>query len=108
MLSLAIAARISFDQSGMFSSCDSIDRVDKFGPRTALLLQYCLALCGQLVISAPALAGLLHPSAGDEAAFLQAIKQRVKRGNIERERAFRALLDQLADLIAVTRAVLDQ
>jgi hypothetical protein len=54
----------------------------------ALLLKDRLALRLELVVPAPALAGLFHPAAGDEAALLQPVEQWVKRGDIELERAF--------------------
>src|SRR5580698_11339921 len=89
--SLAIAARISLGQSGMFFSRDAIDRVHKLGPRGALLLKDRLALRGEPVIAASALTGLFHPKARDEAALLQPVEQWIKRGYIELEHALRSL-----------------
>src|ERR1035438_7774003 len=92
----------------MLTSRDAIDRVHKFGPRAALLLEDCLALRRELVISASPLTGLFHPAARDEAALFQPVEQRIKRGDIELEHAIRSLFDLLADLVPVARTVLDQ
>ena len=55
----------------------------------------------QPVVAAAALAGLLDPLPLDPAALLEAVEERVERGDVVAQRAAGARLDQLADLVAV-------
>src|ERR1700678_3506020 len=100
--------RTSLDQSGMFFSGNSIDRVDKIAPGVALFLQNCLAQSSQLVVSPPALTSLFDPSPNNESTFFEAIEQRIKRGDIELERTFGTLFYEFADFIPVSRTMFDQ
>src|SRR4029079_18764653 len=94
--------------SGMFGSCDLLNRVDELAPVAPLRGEDLAPFDGQAVEAPPALAGFLDPPPGDPAALLEAVEQRIERRHLELEAAARALLDQLADFIAVPRPRLDQ
>src|SRR5215831_5356812 len=102
------SARISLAQSAKFCRRDAIHRLDEGPPDAALLPENSPAGGRDPVIAAPPLPGLLHPAALHEAARFETIQQGVERRDVERERAAGALLDQLADLVPVTPALLDQ
>src|ERR1051325_6610731 len=84
------------------------DRLDEGPPAPPLCGERLPALRGEPVVAAAALAGLLHPAAGDHAALLEAVEQRVERGDVEAEDAAGAGLDQLPQLVAVAGLVLQQ
>ena len=86
----------------------AVERGEELLPGVALRGQHLAPLGRQLVIAAPALAGLLDPLPLDEPAPLQAVEQRVERGDVELEHAVGALADELCDFVAVARAVLHQ
>src|SRR6185437_8990820 len=92
----------------MFQSCNALHGSHKFNPGVALLLQDEAACRRELVIAAAALAGFFHPAALDPAALLQPVQQRIKRRDVEGERAVRLLLNELADFIAVARTGFQQ
>src|SRR5918993_4417529 len=94
--------------SGALQRRDQPHRVDERVPRRTMRRQHLATGCGQRVIAPASLAGALHPSPLDPAAVLESIQQRVERGRLEPDLPVRALVDQLADLIAVTGAVLQQ
>src|SRR5687768_9604224 len=108
--SLSEASRVATSalQSGMILLRNPLDRVNEFGPVAALRRQHAAAFGCQPVEPAPALVRLLDPLAGDPAALLEAVEQRIERRHLELQPAARALLDQLADLVAVTRACFHQ
>ena len=56
---------------------------------------------GQAVEAAAPLASLFDPSPLQPSALFQAIEQGIERGDVELELSVRALLDQLADFVAV-------
>src|SRR5215207_8589941 len=101
-----------FPSSGIFrvgrDARHAVERVEELLPRVALRGQDPPPLGRQLVITAAALAGLLHPLPLDVAAPLQAVEQRVERGDVELEHAVGALADELGDLVAVARPVLHE
>src|SRR5215510_3046028 len=99
---------ISFFHSGMFGPGDAIDCRHKGFPGTALCRQDLLTFPCQAVITAPPLAGFLHPTAFDPAAFFQPVEERVERSYIEFQHAVRPRLDQLADFITMTLASLQK
>jgi hypothetical protein len=70
--------------------------------------QYLLALGCQAVITSAALATLFHPSTLNPPAFLQAIKQWIKGGDIEADGTAGALLDELGNLVTVSWPSLDE
>ena len=61
--------------------------VDEGLPRFALLQQHAPALGGEAVVPPAALAGLLDPLALQPAPFLEAVEQRIERGDVERHLA---------------------
>src|SRR5712671_7268095 len=103
-----IAARISFAQSGIFRLRDAVDGVDQVEPGGALCLETPFSPRREPVKATPPLSGLFHPSPLDQSPRLQAIEQGIKRCYVELQYAVRALLDQLADLVAMPRSMLDQ
>src|SRR5262249_42615495 len=92
----------------MFQTCDSIYRLNESAPAAALGGQHLLSRGRQPVVAAPALAGLLDPAPLYPAAFFKPVQQRIQRGNVEPHHPARPDLDQLADLVAVPRAILDK
>src|SRR5689334_22860456 len=84
---------ISVFQSGMFDTRDAVDRLDELPPAVALGGQHLFPFGRQAVVTAAALAGVLHPAALNPAALLQAVEQGVERGDVETQTAARALLD---------------
>src|SRR5262249_38669580 len=88
-------------------ACDLADRARELLPALALLLEDGRAGGEEAIVTSPSLAGLLHPSTSDPAAFLHAIEQRIECGGVKREHALRSLLDQFGNLIPVPRLVLE-
>src|SRR6266545_999604 len=98
----------SSGQSAMLHPGDPADGQDEFTPRVALGGEDVGADWGQPVIAAPALPGLLNPAAQNPAALFQSIEQRVEGGDAEFQHAARSRLDQLAEVVAVSRLILEQ
>src|SRR5262245_11571976 len=92
----------------MLDSGDPADRVCEFAPGVALRLEDLFAGWRQAVAAAAALSGFLDPPSLNPSALLEAIQQRVERGDAELENAARARFDQLAQVVTVARLVLDQ
>src|SRR5690606_26768219 len=86
---------------------DEAHRVDEARPGFALAREYAATFRGQRIEAAAPLAGLLDPAALQPAALLQPIQQRVQRSDVKADAARGAVLDQLADLVAVSCACLD-
>ena len=85
-----------------------IDRQDKFVPGAALRGEEFAAGGRQAVKPTPALSGLFHPAAGDQASIFEAAENGIERADAELDASFGARFDELTDLIAVARARLDQ
>ena len=85
-----------------------MDCVDEIKPGSALGFEDLLSIVCQPVVAPPSLARFFHPSSGNPSTFFQAIQQWVKRGDVELQNPIGAVFDELADLIAVPRAVLNQ
>src|SRR5215207_4121511 len=92
----------------MFRVRDAADGLDELAPGVALRGEYFLPFGRQLVVAAAALPGLLHPAPLNPAPALQTVEQRVERRDVEAQHAARALLDEVADVVAVARLVLDE
>src|SRR5439155_8258887 len=92
----------------MLYSDDPADRLHERGPAAALGGERPFPFGGQPVVAAAALAGLLHPAAGDHAAPLEPVEQRVERGDVEAEDPAGARVDQLPQLVAVAGLVLEE
>src|SRR5262245_42146418 len=92
----------------MFHSRNAADRLHEFAPRVALGGKHVGAERRQPAIAAPPLAGLVDPAPEDPAALLESIEQRIEGGDAEFQDAARSRLDELAEVVAVTRLVLEQ
>src|SRR5262245_10563001 len=92
----------------MFGSCDLADRLDERGPRLALPREHAASLSRDFVVAPSPLARLFHPRALDPRALFESVEQRVQRVDVEGELAARARLDQLAQLVAMSRAGVEQ
>src|SRR5262249_31320238 len=87
---------------------DAVDRRDELAPGAALRFEHAGAGGRQPVVAPAALPRLLDPAALNPAAFLEAIEQRVERRDAGLEHAARAELDELAEVVAMARLVLDE
>src|SRR5262245_59924277 len=85
-----------------------VDGLDERPPRVALRCQDVRTGGREAVVAPAALPGLLDPAALDPAAFFEAIQQRIKGCDTERDGTARLRLDQLAQLVAVPRLRLQQ
>src|SRR5262249_34832149 len=94
--------------SGMADPRNAIERGEKVLPDAALLREHLAACGGQPVVAAAALAGALDPAALDQAAVLEAIERGVERGGVKGDGAARSLVDQAADVVAVTLALVEE
>src|SRR5262249_49945406 len=103
-----ISSLIARGHSGMFVSSNPADGLDEIAPRVALRSQHARAGWRQPVVAPPPLARLLDPAALDPAALLQPVEQRVERCDAEAEQATRARFDQLAQVVAMPRLILDE
>src|SRR3982751_6388312 len=92
----------------MFGPRDQLNRLDELAPVITLRGEHLAAFCRQPIKAPAALAGLLDPPSRDPAALLEPIEQRVERGHFELQPPAGSLLDQLADLVAMARASLDE
>src|SRR6185437_882471 len=107
-LRLARRALTSAFQSGILDSGDSTDCFHELEPSIALAGQHLFAGWGETIITPSSLPGLLHPAPPNPAPFFEPVKQGVKRSDIKPERTARAQLDQLTNVVAVPRPILDQ
>src|SRR5262245_35389351 len=101
-------ARTAAFQSCMAGLRDAVDGGDEPTPAAALLREHASSLSCETVITAPALTFLLDPLTDDPSAALEAVEQWIERRDLETDGAVGALLDHLADLVAVSRPRLEQ
>src|SRR5690348_313716 len=94
--------------SGVFEPGNTVDGLHELAPTVALRLQDLFAFSSKPVITASSLPRLFDPASLDPTALLKAIKQRIKRSNIEAQPATRTLFDERADVITMTRLRLEQ
>src|SRR5262245_50797547 len=87
---------------------DAVDGGNEVAPAAALGGEHFAALGGEAIEAAPALAGLLDPGAANPAALVEAVEERIERGDVEAERALGAGLDEAGDLVAVAGAGVDE
>src|SRR6202011_3160636 len=92
----------------MFRSRNAIDGLYEYLPTGPLRGQDLTPLRRQAVIPAAALPCFFDPPALDPAALLQSIKQRIKRRHPEAQLSIGAVLNQLANLVAVAGTDLHQ
>jgi len=95
-------------KSGILDSGDPADGLNEIAPAITLRGENFFPRRRKPVITASALPRFLDPPAPNPTAFLESIKQGIKRGDIEAERAARSQLDQLADVVPVARSIFDQ
>src|SRR3954463_4216055 len=95
-------------QSGMFGPRDELNRLDELAPVITLRGEHLAAFCRQPIKAPAALARLLDPSPRDPAALFEPVEERIERGHLELQPPAGSLLDQLADLVAMPCAGLDQ
>src|SRR5262245_42603042 len=103
----ASRVRRSALQLGMVDPRQQAHRLYERLPVIALPGEHAPAFGGEAVEAAAPLAGLLGPPALQPAALLEPVEQGIERRDVELEAAAGALLDQLADLVAVAGARLD-
>src|SRR5262245_49783341 len=94
-------------QSGMIAPRDEPHGVDEGLPRLSLPGEHATTFRRQLIEAAPALAGLLDPLALEPSALLEAVEEWIQGREVEFQLSGRACLDQLAELVAVPGAPLD-
>src|SRR5262245_2639165 len=99
---------ISALNSGMLNPGDQIDGFDELTPPGPLLRQHVFARGCQAIVAPPALACLFNPAATNPIPFLKPVKQRIKRSDVESNRATRTQLDQLANLVSVAGTIFQQ
>jgi len=92
----------------MFLSCDAADCADKFPPALALPSERFLTWRCQTVVTPPSLIGLFNPTPVNQAAIFEPVKQRIQRGDVEAQHAAREAFDELSDVVAVARLILEQ
>src|SRR5688572_29012525 len=95
-------------QSGMANPRNARERGHELLPAVPLALEHPPSLWSDAVEALPALPRLLDPASLDEAPLLQLVEHRVKRSDVELQHPAGAHLDQLADLVSVPRAILDE
>src|SRR5262245_18279553 len=100
--------RSSGFQSGTFCSHNPVDGGDEGLPAAALLGQDAAARRREAITAAAALVRPFDPAALNPAALLEAVEQRIQRRNIEAHRSPGSALDELRDVVAVSRAGLHE
>src|SRR5215471_88944 len=85
-----------------------VDGVGELFPRGPLALEHRAAFGRQPVEPPAALAGFFRPPPGDEPAGFQPAQHRIERPDAEREPSAGSGFDELADLVAVPRARLEE
>src|ERR1044072_6117021 len=92
----------------MVDSGNLADRQHEFAPGVALRGEDVGADGREAVVAPAALSRLLNPAAENPAALLESIQQRVERRDAKFQQAARSHLDQLAQVVAVPRLILEQ
>src|SRR6187399_157205 len=106
-LNIARPRRNSCVHSDMLELRDAADGVDEVGPRAAVRSQLLAPERREFVEPAPALTRALDPPPLNPAAVFEPVQKRIERRDLEADAAVGGLVDQLADLVAVTGAVFD-
>src|SRR6187551_2217388 len=104
----AMRRRICCVQSCMLGLRDPLHRLDEGGPGAAPLAQRLPAVGGEPVVAAASLRRPLDPAALDQSLCFEPVEQGIQRGDVEAQRAAGASVDELADLVAVPGALLDE
>src|SRR6478752_4226097 len=99
---------ISALKSGMLDSCDQADGLHEFPPAIALGGEDLFSRRGEAVVTTAPLAGLLDPATANPTALFKPVEEGIQRSDVEPQQAARTHLDQLADVISMTRLVSDK
>src|SRR5262245_15514812 len=94
-------------QSGMVDSRDEAHGVDECFPGVALACENAAALGGKTVEASAALASLLDPLSLKPPTLFQPVEQRIQGRDVKLQLASGTRLDELADLVSMTGARLD-
>src|SRR5262245_10697711 len=94
--------------SGLAQPRDAVEGREEAVPAAALTEERLFTLRGETVETPTPLAALLDPAPLDQAAALEAVEDRVERGDVELQRAAGSAIDQLGQLVAVAVALLEQ
>src|SRR5262245_53634558 len=95
-------------RSRILDSGQIANELEELFPLLALRGQDGAAVSGDLVVATPALSRLLDPAALDPFALFQLVERRVQRGEVERQCAARSFFDQLRELVAMARLVVEK
>src|SRR5689334_3465172 len=85
-----------------------VDRLTEFFPCRLLPLQHGASLRRQSIKAAATFTGFFHPLAVDEPAIFEAAEHGIQRADPEGEPSVRARLDELADLVSVSRSRVEE
>src|SRR5919198_4706459 len=99
---------MSSRQSGIFNPCELSDGTHEVQPFPAVGAELSLAVRRDVVVAAAPLTCLLHPAAFDEAVLFESVEQGVERRGVDVHDAARALIEELAQLIAVAGLGLEE
>src|SRR5262249_17875367 len=95
-------------RSRILHSGEVPDQREELPPLLALRLEHAASLRRDRVIAPPPLAGLLDPAAVNPFPFLELVQRRVEGGEVEGEGAAGSLFDQLRELVAVERLIVEE
>src|SRR4029453_18998278 len=89
-------------------SRDAIESQKERLPDVTLALQDLAAASSQPVVAAATLPRLLDPASFNQSPVLESIQRWIQRGDVEADRAARAIGDELSDLVAVALPLLQE
>src|SRR3989442_15476903 len=92
----------------MAKSGDTVQRQEDRVTGGMLFRERASARPREAVITAPPLPSTFDPASFDQALLFEAIERRIQRGGVKRDGAVRSLFDQLADLVAMALAFIQQ
>src|SRR5262245_29202992 len=102
------AAQPGADWSRMFARRDTPHCLHECSPRLFLLCQHPTAFGGYIIKTAATFVRLLDPGALDPSTLFEPIQERIQRIDVEREASARSCVNQLAELVPVPRAGIEQ
>src|SRR6267143_730710 len=102
------AVQRSRGDSGMGETGKVADEREELTPFAALRGEELAAARCDAVVAAAALIRFLHPASLNQGALFELVEGGVERREVEGERAARSLVNQLDELVAVARLVLEE